>query len=151
MARRGAIDHDATGPVAESVDARAVHRSLSWFKSRPGLQPSLLALRAQLRLGRPAPTKARREPDQVFVGMWGPGYKSPFRRHMVFGGIREPDMDLVTFIVLVLNIWTAVMSYRTAERRGRSVKAWLWLGVIFGPFAWLTVALLPPIQKERAV
>jgi hypothetical protein len=28
--------------VAESVDARAVHRSLSWFKSRPGLQPSLL-------------------------------------------------------------------------------------------------------------
>jgi len=30
------------GPVAESVDARAVHRSLSWFKSRPGLQPSLL-------------------------------------------------------------------------------------------------------------
>jgi hypothetical protein len=35
------IDHDEVGPVAESVDARAMHRSLSWFKSRPGLQPSL--------------------------------------------------------------------------------------------------------------
>jgi hypothetical protein len=60
-------------------------------------------------------------------------------------------MDEVTFILLVLNVWTAVMSYRTAERRGRSVKAWLWLGIIFGPFAWLTVALLPPIRKERTV
>src|SRR5712692_8415 len=36
------IGEDPVGPVAESVDARAVHRSLSWFKSRPGLQPSRL-------------------------------------------------------------------------------------------------------------
>jgi hypothetical protein len=42
MAHRGMIGDDLTGPVAESVDARAMHRSLSWFKSRPGLQPSLL-------------------------------------------------------------------------------------------------------------
>jgi hypothetical protein len=42
MAHRGVIGDDRTGPVAESVDARAVHRSLSWFKSRPGLQPSQL-------------------------------------------------------------------------------------------------------------
>jgi hypothetical protein len=42
MARRSVIGDDRRGPVAESVDARAVHRSLSWFKSRPGLQPSLL-------------------------------------------------------------------------------------------------------------
>ncbi len=47
---RRTIDQDGIGPVAESVDARAVHRSLSWFKSRPGLQPSRLR---QLRLGRP--------------------------------------------------------------------------------------------------
>jgi hypothetical protein len=51
MAHRGVIGDDPTGPVAECVDARAVHRSLSWFKSRPGLQPSLLS---QLRLGKPA-------------------------------------------------------------------------------------------------
>jgi hypothetical protein len=39
---RRVIGHGRRGPVAESIDARAVHRSLSWFKSRPGLQPSLL-------------------------------------------------------------------------------------------------------------
>ncbi len=42
MAHRGVIGDDRRGPVAEGVDAGAVHRSLSWFKSRPGLQPSLL-------------------------------------------------------------------------------------------------------------
>jgi hypothetical protein len=42
MAHRDGIGDDQIGPVAESVDARAVHRSISWFKSRPGLQPSLL-------------------------------------------------------------------------------------------------------------
>jgi hypothetical protein len=42
VAHPGGIGDDRIGPVAESVDARAVHRSLSWFKSRPGLQPSLL-------------------------------------------------------------------------------------------------------------
>jgi hypothetical protein len=34
---RDAFAEDATGPVAESVHARAVHCSPSWFKSRPGL------------------------------------------------------------------------------------------------------------------
>jgi hypothetical protein len=48
MADPGVIGHDPIGPVAESVDARAMHRSLSWFKSRPGLQPSPLS---RLRLG----------------------------------------------------------------------------------------------------
>ena len=34
------IGDDRHGPVAESVYAGAVHRSLSWFKSRPGLHAS---------------------------------------------------------------------------------------------------------------
>jgi len=51
MAAGGMIGNDGRGPVAESVDAGAVQCSLSWFKSRPGLQPSLLT---QLRLGEPA-------------------------------------------------------------------------------------------------
>jgi len=42
MAPGGTIGNDDRGPVAESVDAGAVQCSLSWFKSRPGLQPSLL-------------------------------------------------------------------------------------------------------------
>jgi hypothetical protein len=58
---------------------------------------------------------------------------------------------MVTFILFVLNIVTACLSVQTAERRGRSVKAWMWLGLFFGPFAWLTVALLPSIRKEVTV
>jgi hypothetical protein len=71
---------------------------------------------------------------------------------MMLSGIREPDMDLSigTLILFALNIWTAVMSLRTAERRGRSGKLWMWLGILFGPFAWATVALLPPIRKPAA-
>ena len=57
---------------------------------------------------------------------------------------------MVTFILFVLNIATAYLSIRTAEKRGRSVRAWMWLGLLFGPFAWLAVALLPPIRKEQA-
>jgi hypothetical protein len=42
MAGPEIFGNDRNGPVAESVDARTVQRSLSWFKSRPGLQRSLL-------------------------------------------------------------------------------------------------------------
>jgi hypothetical protein len=59
--------------------------------------------------------------------------------------------DLVIFILSFLNIVIALLTVQTAERRGRSVKAWMWLGLVFGPFAWLTVALLPSIRKEGAV
>jgi hypothetical protein len=50
-------------------------------------------------------------------------------------------------IFAVLNITTAYLTCRAAESRGRSVKAWIWLGVLFGPFAWLAVVLLPPLPK----
>ena len=43
MVIRDRFAEDRTGPVAESFDARAVHRSPSWFKSRPGLQTSLMS------------------------------------------------------------------------------------------------------------
>jgi hypothetical protein len=55
---------------------------------------------------------------------------------------------VVIFILAFLNIVIALLTVQTAERRGRSVKAWMWLGVSFGPLAWLTVALLPAIRKE---
>jgi hypothetical protein len=68
---------------------------------------------------------------------------------MMVRGIWERDM--VEFVVWVLSIVTACLTVQTAERRGRSVEAWMWLGILFGPFAWLTVALLPSIRKERTV
>ena len=55
---------------------------------------------------------------------------------------------MVIFILAFLNIVIALLTVQTAERRGRSVKAWMWLGVSFGPLAWLTVALLPAVRKE---
>jgi hypothetical protein len=62
---------------------------------------------------------------------------------------RRPGV--VIFILSLLNIVIALLTVQTAERRGRSVKAWMWLGLVFGPLAWLTVALLPAIQKEGTV
>lgn len=57
-------------------------------------------------------------------------------------------------IILILSFLGIVIAYLTADtaqRRGRSVKAWMWLGLIFGPFAWLAVALLPSIRREETV
>jgi hypothetical protein len=54
---------------------------------------------------------------------------------------------LFTFIVSAVSIWIALLTRETAQRRGRSAKLWLGLGIIFGPFAWLAVALLP--RKQR--
>jgi hypothetical protein len=56
---------------------------------------------------------------------------------------------MVTLILLAFNVAFAYLTIRTAEKRGRSANAWAWLGFVFGPFAWLTVALLPSIQEDR--
>ena len=56
---------------------------------------------------------------------------------------------LMLLILYFLGIVIAYLTAVTAQRRGRSVKAWMWLGLIFGPFAWLTVALLPSIWKKE--
>ena len=36
-----------------------------------------------------------------------------------------------------------------AGRRGRSAKLWYWMGAIFGPVAFLAVALLPPVLEPQ--
>jgi hypothetical protein len=58
---------------------------------------------------------------------------------------------MLAFTLIVLNIVTAYLSSRTAKSRGRSTQAWMWLGMLFGPFAWLTVALLPSVRKDATV
>ena len=57
-------------------------------------------------------------------------------------------MDMYTLILFALFVVFACLTTLTAERRGRSVKVWMWLGVIFGPFAWLTVVLLPSMSTQ---
>lgn len=57
-------------------------------------------------------------------------------------------MDLIAFAVFAASIWIAWLTIQTARRRGRSVRAWMWLAIVFGPFAWLAVVLLPRLQKN---
>jgi hypothetical protein len=57
-------------------------------------------------------------------------------------------MDMATFIVFAVSVWIAWLTMQTARRRGRSATAWMWLGILFGPFAWLAVAMLPSIRKH---
>jgi uncharacterized membrane protein len=57
-------------------------------------------------------------------------------------------MDLIAFIVFAVSVWIVLLTNQTARRRGRSVRAWMWLAILFGPFAWLAVVLLPSIRKN---
>jgi hypothetical protein len=57
-------------------------------------------------------------------------------------------MDMAALILFAVSIWIAWLTMQTARRRGRSATAWMWLGILFGPFAWLAVALLPAIRKN---
>jgi MFS family permease len=67
---------------------------------------------------------------------------------MIGERIRETGMFQFA-IVLALMAICAYVSGHIAERRGRSVKLWIWLGALFGPLA-LVVALLPPRRRRLA-
>ena len=58
-------------------------------------------------------------------------------------------MDLIAFVVFAVSIWIAWLTIQAARKRGRSVRAWMWLAIVFGPFAWLAVVMLPSIQKNQ--
>ena len=49
-------------------------------------------------------------------------------------------------VLLSLGVVCICLSGWIAERRGRSVKLWCWLGAVFGPIAPVAVALLPPAR-----
>ena len=56
---------------------------------------------------------------------------------------------MIGFVVLLVfflfGVACTCLSGWIAERRGRSVKLWCWMGAIFGPIALLAIALLRPI------
>jgi hypothetical protein len=53
-------------------------------------------------------------------------------------------IDLTWVFFPILSFACIPLSGWIAERRGRSIKLWCWMGFIFGPIAPLVVALLPP-------
>jgi hypothetical protein len=57
--------------------------------------------------------------------------------------VTDPVAVLLIFAVSIASI---VLSGWIAERRGRSVRLWCWMGAIFGPVAPLAVALLRPVR-----
>ncbi len=58
----------------------------------------------------------------------------------------------MAFVVALISV-TVVSMYlagRVAERRGRSVKAWLWLAALAGPVALVVLLFLPPVREQAA-
>jgi hypothetical protein len=55
---------------------------------------------------------------------------------------------MTIIIAVALAVAFMVLSGRLAERRGRSGRTWMWLGALFGPFALIAVALLPPRRYQ---
>jgi MFS family permease len=55
---------------------------------------------------------------------------------------------MIGFAVVFLSlIVCTLLSGWIAGRRGRSTRLWYWLGAIFGPFAPVVIALLPPARE----
>ena len=53
-------------------------------------------------------------------------------------------------VVIVLAIACCYLCGRLAGHRGRSIRAWVWLGAIFGPLALLLVAALAPVGRKTS-
>jgi hypothetical protein len=52
-------------------------------------------------------------------------------------------MTIMWVGVLALSVACCHLSGKIAEHRRWSIKAWIWLGVIFGPVALLVLGALP--------
>jgi hypothetical protein len=56
-------------------------------------------------------------------------------------------IDLASLAWVSLSFLFIPLSGWIAERRGRSIKFWCWLGFISGPIAPVVLALLPPSDE----
>jgi hypothetical protein len=50
-------------------------------------------------------------------------------------------------IAILVFVACMYFSGQIASRKGRSLKAWLWLAAVFGPVALIAVAVLPRLQR----
>jgi MFS family permease len=58
--------------------------------------------------------------------------------------VEDHMIELASAFFTILLFACIPLSGWIAERRGRSIKLWCWMGFVFGPIAPLVVALLPP-------
>jgi MFS family permease len=61
--------------------------------------------------------------------------------------VEDHMIDLAWVLFTILLFACIPLSGWIAERRGRSIKLWCWMGFIFGPIAPLIVAVLPPTSE----
>ena len=56
------------------------------------------------------------------------------------------------YIVVQLLIWTASIAfcYYQAKKKNRSIFDWILLGLLFGLFACIIIAVLDPINSEKS-
>jgi hypothetical protein len=47
------------------------------------------------------------------------------------------------FLLTALFVVSTYLAGEAAKRRGLSVKAWYWMGVVFGPLALIAITLMP--------
>jgi hypothetical protein len=57
-------------------------------------------------------------------------------------------MEIITIVIWLLSI---LGCYKLAVDKNRSVDGWLLLGVFFGVFALLTIAVLKPLPKQLSL
>jgi len=53
-------------------------------------------------------------------------------------------------LFLTITVLCAYLTGNLAMRRGHKVKAWHWMGALFGPFALIAVFQLPRSHKKAA-
>src|SRR5262245_11324676 len=69
---------------------------------------------------------------------------TPSSRKLSFASLLRVEDHMIGYVVL-LPLFAACIPLCgwIAQRRGRSIKLWCWMGAIFGPIAPVAVALLP--------
>jgi len=50
--------------------------------------------------------------------------------------------------LILLSVACMYLSGQIALKKGRSFRAWVWLAFVFGPFALMAVAALPPLRRK---
>ena len=61
--------------------------------------------------------------------------------------LKESDME----ILLLVEVWVlfAIMSANRAHACGRRGESWFWMGLLFGPIAFLIILTIPTPEERQ--